>query len=68
MRMLKAGRGFFFLIGLIGLTLLVLSFWIDTEKMGGILCAAALIGHMATWRIRFEDKNLPETEGSNQPN
>lgn len=54
--MLKAGRGFFFLIGISGLVLLILSFWIDTEKIGGILCAGALIGHMATWKIGNEIK------------
>lgn len=48
---LKVGRGFYFLVGIIGVILLILSFWLDTAKIGGILCASALIEHMATWGI-----------------
>lgn len=55
-RAMKVGRGFFFLVGIIGLILLILSFWLDTAKIGGILCASALIGHMATWGILTKTK------------
>ena len=54
--MLRVGRGIFFLIGLNGLALLLFSFWVSTAQIGGVLCAGALIGHMATWNIRIENK------------
>ena len=47
---MKIRRVFFFLIGIAGLFLLALGFWFDTLKIGGILCAGALIGHLATQR------------------
>lgn len=39
-----------FLLGLSSLVLLTMSFWIDTERLGGALCGDALIGHIATWK------------------
>lgn len=50
-RTLKFGRAFFFTVGLCGLILVLLGSWLDTAKLGGVLCAGALIGHMASWSI-----------------
>lgn len=52
-RIVKMGRIFFFLVGIAGLFLLALGFWVDTVKIGGTLCTGALIGHIATWRMNF---------------
>lgn len=52
----SVGRTLFFLVGVCGLLLLISGFWLDTAKLGGILCAGALIGHMATWAA------LPKSE------
>lgn len=47
-------RLIFFVIGILGLTLLILSFWVDTGKIGGVLCAGGLIGHLATWKSKTD--------------
>lgn len=41
-------RTIFFVIGILGLALIILNFWVDTGKIGGVLCSGALIGHLAT--------------------
>lgn len=48
----KEARIIIFVMGILGLTLLILSFWVDTGKIGGVLCAGALIGHLATWKSK----------------
>lgn len=44
----KEVRKISFVIGILGLALVILSFWVDTGKIGGVLCSGALIGHLAT--------------------
>ena len=44
----KEVRKIFFVIGILGLALIILNFWVDTGKIGGVLCSGALIGHLAT--------------------
>ena len=46
----KEVRKISFVIGILGLALVMLSFWVDTGKIVGVLCAGALIGHLATWK------------------
>lgn len=54
----KEARIIIFVMGILGLTLLILSFWVDTGKrvdtgkIGAVLCAGALIGHLATWKSK----------------
>lgn len=47
-RMKKKVRKISFVIGILGLALVILNFWVDTRKIGGVLCAVALIGHLVT--------------------
>ena len=47
-RMKKKVRKVSFVIGILGLALIILNFWVDTRKIGGVLCAVALIGHLVT--------------------
>lgn len=47
-RMKKKVRKISFVIGILGLALIILNFWVDTRKIGGVLCAVALIGHLVT--------------------
>lgn len=46
--MKKKVRKISFVIGILGLALIILNFWVDTRKIGGVLCAVALIGHLVT--------------------
>lgn len=63
-RIAKVVRGLTFSIGIIGVILLILSFWHDTNDIGGSFCGIALIGHMLTWPTVSKAKELDQPNSS----